>query len=442
MQSSCGMAGTTIQAQKNSLLYQIQLYANLLGGNVFPSSASNDTDTATEGTQNKKRKRAGGKKTGRKSNEEKDAHDYMVKFVTLDLFMDQECRSIYKFCTDTEMEFLRHSVSRLINSDKRLKYIMVGERRRNTELLAEAVGIIERCYPSKEGENMSDLPQQVIKTRLQTLTIFNYYHLKETVGDLDFDTPDRMSRDGTKEIPIHNRKDPSETVKFLIFDLAQRVMAYSNLNSKMRKDVLKLSAKLIMYDHGYKKVSGISNLDKTWGKRLEEAYLNGNNTQPLQSRHKGSTSYTDRLENAHPGYTRELYRYAEKTIGNQASYEQLARVMNEKSKQCPSKPLTRFNATNLYRWFKTQGGKERSPKEKPYLTEDQKSERKKWCQEQKKLMQEKGKRFYACFLDEKWFYITSRRRRIKVLPPGPGEDPAEVAPHIPTAISRRHALKV
>ena len=94
--------------------------------------------------------------------------------------------------------------------------------------------------------------------------------------------------------------------------------------------------------------------------------------------------------------------------------------MNEKSKQCPSKPLTRFNATNLYRWFKTQGGKERSPKEKPYLTEDQKSERKKWCQEQKKLMQEKGKRFYACFLDEKWFYITSRRQSYQGLTSWPG----------------------
>ena len=434
--------GTTTQAKRDSLLYQIQLYANLLGGSVrLPSSASDDTDTATEGTQKKKRKRES-KKTGRKSNEEKDAHDYMVKFMALDFFMDEKCRSTYKFCHDKEMGFLFRSVDRFVQSEERLNYIRAGKRRKDTALLAEAVEIIQRCYPSKEGEDMSDLPQQVIQTRLQTLTIFNYYHLQETVGDLDFEKSNRTSRDGSKEIPIHNRKHPSETVKFLIFDLAQRVMTYSNLNPKMRKKALELSAKLIMYDHGYKKVSGISKLDKTWGKRLEEAYLNGSDTQPLRSRHKGSTSYTDKLERSNPGYIRELYRYAEKTIGNQASYEQLARVMNEKSKTYSSKPLTKFNTTNLYRWFKTQGGTEKSPKEKPYLTEDQKRERKKWCEEQKKLMQEKGKRFYACFLDEKWFYITSRRRRIKILPPGPGEDPAEVAPHIPTAISRRHALKV
>ena len=57
-------------------------------------------------------------------------------------------------------------------------------------------------------------------------------------------------------------------------------------------------------------------------------------------------------------------------------------------------------------------------------------------------MEERGEEFYACFLDEKWFYTTSHRRKIKILPPGPGEDPVAVA-HVPlTAVSRRHAIKV
>lgn len=72
-----------------------------------------------------------------------------------------------------------------------------------------------------------------------------------------------MSRDGTKSIPIHNRKRPSETLKFLIFDLACRVINHSNLGVKMRKKPLLLAAKLLMYDHGHKEVKGISNLNKT-----------------------------------------------------------------------------------------------------------------------------------------------------------------------------------
>ena len=89
-----------------------------------------------------------------------------------------------------------------------------------------------------------------------------------------------------------------------------------------------------------------------------------------------------------------------------------------------------------------QGDKEKFPKEKPYLTSDQKKAREEWCQNEKERMARQGKEFYACFLDEKWFYVTSRRRKLKILPPGEGEDPKVVAPHIPTTRSRRFPVKV
>ena len=251
-----------------------------------------------------------------------------------------------------------------------------------------------------------------------------------------------MSRDGTKQVPLHDGKQPGELLKFLIFDLANRVMTRSEMTARKRKQVLQYAATLLLFDHGYKSVSGISTLDKTWGKRLENAYLGGSDTRPLQAKIKGPTSYTDKLEKDHPGYVRELYRFAEKTIGNQASFPELARTMNEKSRTYTDKPETKFNTTNLWRWFKAQGGQEKSPKEKPYLTEDQKKERVVWCEDMKEKLATHGRQFYACFLDEKWFYTTSRRRKIKILPAGPDEDPEEVKPHIPTAISRRHSIKV
>ena len=80
--------------------------------------------------------------------------------------------------------------------------------------------------------------------------------------------------------------------------------------------------------------------------------------------------------------------------------------------------------------------------EKPFLTEDQKQKRKEWCVEQKNLMQDKGEDFHACFLDEKWFYTVSRRRRVKYLPAGDGEDANEVRPVLLTTLSRRHPIKV
>jgi len=49
---------------------------------------------------------------------------------------------------------------------------------------------------------------------------------------------------------------------------------------------------------------------------------------------------------------------------------------------------------------------------------------------------------YYCFLDEKWFYIRSRRKKLKILPRGQHE--AEGADNVPMEreSSRRHATKV
>ena len=72
---------------------------------------------------------------------------------------------------------------------------------------------------------------------------------------------------------------------------------------------------------------------------------------------------------------------------------------------------TKFSKKNMWRWFKHQGGKEKHPKEKPYLTQDQKDERKLLYEEEKGRKADWGDKFYACFLDEKWFYTTSRRKK-------------------------------
>ena len=109
-------------------------------------------------------------------------------------------------------------------------------------------------------------------------------------------------------------------------------------------------------------------LMKSWEKRLEAAYLSGADTNPLEARHKDKISFTDRLDREHPGYIRQLYRYAEKTVGNQASFEDLTWTMNGKSFTKEEKPDTKFNRMNLYRWFNQQGGKEKSPMEKLYLS--------------------------------------------------------------------------
>ena len=211
----------------------------------------------------------------------------------------------------------------------------------------------------------------------------------------------------------------------------------------MRKEVLTLCATVLFYDHGYKSVKGISNLDKTWSKRMEDAYLTGSETNPLQNNIKGKVAYVDKFEEAHPKMIRKLYRKATAEIGCQASWKEIAVEMNKVALTMDGlDEVTKFNSNNVRLWFKAKGGKEKSPLEKPYLTEDQKKERKKWCEDEKARIAQYGDQYYACFLDEKWFYTTSRRRRVKHLPPDEDEDPKEVAPKQPTSISRRFSTKV
>ena len=135
---------------------------------------------------------------------------------------------------------------------------------------------------------------------------------------------------------------------------------------------------------------------------MKDGYENGNATRLLNNKRTCRTAYIVKFEANHPGVIRKLYCYAESSIGNQSSFTYLAQTMNLKADTMSeiSEP-TKFNKKRFWRWFKKHGGIKKSPKEKPYLTQDQKDNRKLWCEEEKGRKALWGENFYACFLDEK-----------------------------------------
>ena len=127
---------------------------------------------------------------------------------------------------------------------------------------------------------------------------------------------------------------------------------------------MKHCATILFYDSGYKSVKGISKLDRTWRRRMEDSYQTGNDNHPLRGLHKGSKKYTAKFEAENPGRILKYFRYAQKAIGNQASYTDIAVCMNRKAAQegCSvNGNPPKFNTSNVYRWFKPLGGKEKSP---------------------------------------------------------------------------------
>ena len=300
--------------------------------------------------QRKKRKR------GRKSNAERQEHEELMHHFLIGFFSDQSCPSLRGYCRVNEAMHLRGSMRQFIGAHPRLKQIANGDRRTQSDYRQEALAIIQRRYPApvsggEEDSESIERSEAVSSQRVSRakLTIFHFEELKRIALSLNFASPTRHSRDDpTMEIQLHDRRNADATMRFMIFDLANRVMAKSKLSVKERTEVLGYAAAIVFYDHGYKSVRGVSNLDRLWRRRLTLAHLKGNDTSPLTAKHKGSTSYTDKLESQHPGYVRELFRLAQKEIGNQATFRELAECMNV-CLRTDERPDTVMNTANLYR---------------------------------------------------------------------------------------------
>ena len=87
------------------------------------------------------------------------------------------------------------------------------------------------------------------------------------------------------------------------------------------------------------------------------------------------------------------------------------------------------------------GGKLIRPITKPRLTPEHIANRlifaKKWL----KMLEEEPNLYYA-FLDEKWFYTTSRRKKLKILPQAAFESTKDAYNEMPKTRSRRFPCKV
>lgn len=179
-------------------------------------------------------------------------------------------------------------------------------------------------------------------------------NIKIVASKLDFEARPRKTRDGCKEIEIHDRKLPHELLMFSIFDLSNRVFKGRALSSQDRNSARSNCAKILFYDHGYKKVTGLSNLEREWETKLELAYISGADTNPFHRSYEGQVSYTDTMESQHPGLLTQLYEYADESIGEKASYRDKAAFMNEKSKEDaeidPALPVFKLNSINLRNW--------------------------------------------------------------------------------------------
>jgi len=114
-----------------------------------------------------------------------------------------------------------------------------------------------------------------------------------------------------------------------------------------------------------------------WLKEIDDAVRNRNARLALHIKHKGraGTSYTDRITRAHPTYLHEMYRQATSLLGDDATFEETAAIMNLQSTGLEGLPTLTLNKLSLYWWFKKNKGAERRTVERPLLSEEHKQAR-------------------------------------------------------------------
>lgn len=240
---------------------------------------------------------------------------------------------------------------------------------------------------------------------------------------------------------IHSRKQADERFRNLVLHTAI-MWGWRDpcLTFARRDEIAKAACRQVSYDLGYKAPLAHTRLP-VWYGMVNAAITGGESTNRLSPSNSGRVTYVDALENDHPGYLRELFRYAERVIGTTATWQELAEIINQKS-SAPGeeRPTLSISRRQLSKWFQMQGGKEVSAIEKPLLTQEHKQRRIEWARRWFDVFSDPSAP--VAFLDEKWFYTTNRRQQMKVLPTAANEIGIMTAYRAPRIRSRRHPAKV
>ena len=104
-----------------------------------------------------------------------------------------------------------------------------------------------------------------------------------------------------------------------------------SLTKARRKYIAEAACRQVAYDLGYAVSLAVTGLPN-WYDRINNSITTGENAVPLMPRYVKREKYLTRIEKAHPRYIREMYRYAESVLGPLATYQEIVKCMNDKSK--------------------------------------------------------------------------------------------------------------
>ena len=249
-----------------------------------------------------------------------------------------------------------------------------------------------------------------------------------------------------KTIPIENKIEACEMTKWhCCLKLAK--CEFGKLKKSEKRLLCQAVGKKEAYLCGYLKPFGWSTVLRWWDAH-EKNERQSNDVQKTfrSNRKRKRLTYIESLQDQFPDFLHGLYRYASKTLGHNTNNFKIRHLMMKKAKllhpNCPIRSKLELTTHHFRQFFKLNGGHYKSLSTKPRLTDENIKARNIWARKYISLIQDDT--FYYCFLDEKWFFCNSNRKKYKILPPNKeiGETEADAYVPRPRVRSRRKPCKV
>ena len=259
---------------------------------------------------------------------------------------------------------------------------------------------------------------------------------------LDLSSFPRLQRSNPEKLITITKSKLATSQEKLIILLTMERWGYNSSDRTYddRIRIVTAASRLIAYDNGYKKTFSVRTVLR-WKENVTDQILTGIESSSIgMNGHKGSQSYIDNIEQSHPCYLHSLFRKSLQLKGSNSSFHELAHHINSLSRvETEERMSLSLNRRHINKWFIDNGGKFISPLEKPLDSEEHCLKRIDWVIKYYGLLT--NPYCPVCYIDEKWFYRVNRRRKLKILPKGKGEDNDTSLPSKQKMLSRRFPIK-
>jgi hypothetical protein len=223
---------------------------------------------------------------------------------------------------------------------------------------------------------------------------------------------------------------------------------YNSVSLRQKQKYVNCIAAYHSYMGGYNRVVGEFGTFRSWYRDYKDAKKRGKLEDVFKKKdYISNPPYMEKLEYTFPGFIHECYRYSTSVLGPDAKLDTLLHCMQEYAKakypNCNIRrnlTLTKYHFRQFFHFFH---GKFKSHVTKPRLTDVHIDARLHWALKWKEWLRLPKHHRHCVWLDEKWFYISTRRRKIRHLPHHPlTETPEDAFVAQPKTLSRRYPVKV